>query len=153
MGDGDNIPGAESFFEEGPKQANNIDYLQLAKGYLDTLRSRSPSPLAGGRLRVYDIEEATLAVQIALVEATQERNRLFIEDVQRQYDQPICVHGRLDSEGCLDCQDDPPEEDSGEDCVHSVNVGSDCGDCTERLSEEPEATLQNIADRVENQND
>ena len=133
MGDGDNIPGAESFFEEGPKQANNIDYLQLAKGYLDTLRSRSPSPLAGGRLRVYDIEEATLAVQIALVEATQERNRLFIEDVQRQ--------------------DDPPEEDSGEDCVHSVNVGSDCGDCTERLSEEPEATLQNIADRVENQND
>ena len=120
---------------------DNIDYLKLAKVELQALRDRRDKGV-GTNLREFIFQEASLAVQIAQVEATE----------------------RLATETHLSwCANDPDrydsvpfEEDHGESCVHGLNVASPCFGCRKLLEQEDErieATRQNIADRVENQSE
>lgn len=113
----------------------NIDYLKLAKANLEYLRTHEDTT----HPRASAIQVATLAVQIAQVEALQEDNRLHREWLSINADELRCVHNISADEECPDCQDaPPPEEDTGEDCIHGLNVGSDprCSLCVAAVPEE-----------------
>lgn len=151
------MPGTEEVFEEG-EAPTNIDYLKLAKAGLETLRLDDVVSPASFKL----LQESTLAVQIAQVEATDELART----------QRVLLHNMVDAarDPGVYYNDDPgyvfpevagmrgagksavlPEEDNGEDCIHGVNVGGECASCDGLLASEP--AIQNIADQVENEED